>query len=213
MERFVYEIGDIVKLKKPHPCGSQEWEILRVGADFRLKCQGCGHQIMVSRKLVEKNTKGLTKKEGQYRQSPQKQGLCLKNAEKHLPCRKNYGKVYIRDIFQFLAPFSERGQRPQGGAKRMNKYELAVVVSAKLEDDARTATVEKVKEYITRFGGTITNVDEWGKKKLAYDIQKMSEGFYYFIQFDAEATCPAELERHVRIMENVLRYLCVRQDA
>ena len=53
----------------------------------------------------------------------------------------------------------------------MNKYELAVVVSAKLEDDARTATVEKVKEYITRFGGTITNVDEWGKKKLAYDIQ------------------------------------------
>ena len=95
----------------------------------------------------------------------------------------------------------------------MNKYELAVVVSAKLEDDARTATVEKVKEYITRFGGTITNVDEWGKKKLAYDIQKMSAGFYYFIQFDAEATCPAELERHVRIMENVLRYLCVRQDA
>ena len=77
----------------------------------------------------------------------------------------------------------------------MNKYELAVVVSAKLEDDARTATVEKVKEYITRFGGTITNVDEWGKKKLAYDIQKMSEGFYYFIQFDAEATCPAELAK------------------
>ena len=72
---------------------------------------------------------------------------------------------------------------------------------------------KKICSFITRFGGTITNVDEWGKKKLAYDIQKMSEGFYYFIQFDAEATCPAELERHVRIMENVLRYLCVRQDA
>lgn len=95
----------------------------------------------------------------------------------------------------------------------MNKYELAVVVNAKIEDDARTATVEKVKEYITRYNGTITNVDEWGKKKLAYDIQKMSEGYYYFIQFDADADCPAELERHVRIMENVLRYLCVRQDA
>ena len=62
MERFVYEVGDIVKLKKPHPCGSQEWEILRVGADFRLKCQGCGHQGMVSRRLVEKNTRGLIKK-------------------------------------------------------------------------------------------------------------------------------------------------------
>ena len=43
---MVYEVGDIVKLKKPHPCGSQEWEILRVGADFRLKCMGCGHMVM-----------------------------------------------------------------------------------------------------------------------------------------------------------------------
>ena len=63
MERLQYDVGDIVKLKKPHPCGSQEWEILRVGADFRLKCQGCGHQVMVPRKLVEKYTRGLTKKE------------------------------------------------------------------------------------------------------------------------------------------------------
>ena len=47
-----YQIGDIIKLKKPHPCGSQEWEILRVGADFRLKCMGCGHQVMVSRPEV-----------------------------------------------------------------------------------------------------------------------------------------------------------------
>ena len=61
----------------------------------------------------------------------------------------------------------------------MNKYELALVVSAKIEDDARTATVEKAKEYITRAGGTVTEVEEWGKKKLAYDVQKMSEAFYY----------------------------------
>lgn len=58
-----YAVGDIVKLKKPHPCGSSEWEILRVGADFRLKCMGCGHMVMVPRKLVEKNDQGLTKKE------------------------------------------------------------------------------------------------------------------------------------------------------
>ena len=95
----------------------------------------------------------------------------------------------------------------------MNKYEFAVVVNAKIEDEARLATIEKVKEYITRFGGTITNVDDWGKKRLAYEIQKMREGFYYFIQFDAEATAPAEIERHVRIMENVIRYLCVKQEA
>jgi hypothetical protein len=58
-----YQVGEIVKLKKAHPCGSQEWEILRVGADFRLKCEGCGHQIMVPRKLVEKNLRGIRKKE------------------------------------------------------------------------------------------------------------------------------------------------------
>jgi len=58
-----YEVGDIVKLKKKHPCGSYEWEILRVGADFRLKCKGCGHQIMLPRRDVEKNTKGLSKPE------------------------------------------------------------------------------------------------------------------------------------------------------
>lgn len=56
-----FEVGDVIKLKKKHPCGSFEWEILRVGADFRLKCRGCGHQIMVSRKLVEKNVKGIRK--------------------------------------------------------------------------------------------------------------------------------------------------------
>ena len=57
-----YEVGDIVILKKQHPCGTFEWRILRVGADFRLECLGCGHQIMVARRLVEKNTRGLTKK-------------------------------------------------------------------------------------------------------------------------------------------------------
>ncbi len=57
-----YEVGEIVKLKKQHPCGSNEWEILRVGADFRLKCMGCGHQVMLSRKLVEKIPENYEKK-------------------------------------------------------------------------------------------------------------------------------------------------------
>ncbi len=95
----------------------------------------------------------------------------------------------------------------------MSKYELALVVNAKIEDEEREAVVEKAKAYITRFGGTVTEVEEWGKKRLAYEIQKMREGFYYFIQFEAEATCPAELEKRVRIMENVLRYLVVKKEA
>ena len=94
----------------------------------------------------------------------------------------------------------------------MNKYELALVVSAKIEDDARAAVVAKAQEYVTRAGGAVSEVEEWGKKKLAYDVQKQSEGFYYFIQFEAESNVPAVIEQDVRIMDNVLRFLCVRKD-
>lgn len=66
----------------------------------------------------------------------------------------------------------------------MNKYELAVVVSAKIENDERAAVIEKVKDIITTNGGNITNVDEWGQKRLAYEVQKMREAYYYFIQFE-----------------------------
>ena len=95
----------------------------------------------------------------------------------------------------------------------MNKYELAVVVNAKLEDEERAAVLERVKEYITRFGGTVTDVDDWGKRRLAYEIQKMTEGHYFFVHFESDSTCPGQLESQLRIMENVIRYLCVRQDA
>lgn len=95
----------------------------------------------------------------------------------------------------------------------MSKYELALVVNAKMEDEARAALVEKAKAMITDAGAEITNVDEWGKKRLAYEIQKMKEGYYYFIQFDAETEVPAVLEEKLRITENVLRYLVVKQDA
>lgn len=94
----------------------------------------------------------------------------------------------------------------------MNKYELAVVVSAKIEDEERAAVVEKCKALIERFNGVITEVDDWGKKRLAYEIQKMKEAYYYFIRFEAESTVPIEIESRVRIMDNVIRYLVVRQD-
>ena len=94
----------------------------------------------------------------------------------------------------------------------MNKYELALVVSANVDEEVRNATVEQVKELITRFGGTITDPGTCEKKKLAYEIQKMSEGYYYFIQFEAEAEAPAQIEENIRIMDNVLRFLCGRKD-
>ena len=91
-------------------------------------------------------------------------------------------------------------------------YELALVLNGKLEDDARAEALEKVQNYITSFGGSIVNVDDWGKKRFAYDINKQKEGFYYFIKFQSEDNnCPNELEANVRIMESVVRYLVVKQ--
>ena len=94
----------------------------------------------------------------------------------------------------------------------MNKYELALVISAKLDDEARAAVVEKAKGYITRFGGELGETEEWGRRKLAYEIEKVTEAYYYFIQFEAEGSTPNDLEQNMRIMDNVLRYLVVRKD-
>ena len=95
----------------------------------------------------------------------------------------------------------------------MKKYELAVVFNPNLEEEALKTVQSEVQALIERFGGTITDINEAGKKRLAYEIQKMNEGFYYFIKFDAEPQAPAELEQRLRIMDNVLRYLCVKQEA
>lgn len=94
----------------------------------------------------------------------------------------------------------------------MNKYELAVVIKA-MDDEAVKAEFEKVQALIERFGGAIDKVDEWGRRRLAYEIDKQTEGVYYFITFSAEPGVPAELESRIRIMENVLRYLITRQEA
>ena len=95
----------------------------------------------------------------------------------------------------------------------MSKYEIAVVLSAKLEDEERGTLVERVKDLVARFGGNVTDVEEWGKRKLAYEIQKMDEAFYYFIHFESDnSDCPNELEQQLRIMDGVIRYLIVRED-
>lgn len=95
----------------------------------------------------------------------------------------------------------------------MNKYELAVIVNPTLDEDSLKAEFESIQEMITKFGGTIEKVDEWGKRRLAYEIKKVNEGFYSFITFTANSETPIEIEHRMRIKENVLRYLVVRQEA
>lgn len=95
----------------------------------------------------------------------------------------------------------------------MNKYELAMVLSPALDDESKTAEVAKVQSLLERFGAKIEKVDDWGKRRLAYEIKKVNEGFYSFTSFEAPASAPAEIESRMRIMENVLRYLIVRKEA
>lgn len=92
----------------------------------------------------------------------------------------------------------------------MNKYELAMVLRPDLDEETKAAELQKVQDLIARFEGTVEKVDDWGKRRLAYEIQKVNEGFYTFITFAAKSSTPAEIESRVRIMENVLRYLIVR---
>ena len=96
----------------------------------------------------------------------------------------------------------------------MNKYEIALVLSSRVDDDVRNTTLEKVKDLIAKANGTVTAVDDQGKKKMAYEIQDMREAYYYFIQVDTDdAAMPATVEAQLRIMDNVIRYLIVRADA
>jgi len=94
----------------------------------------------------------------------------------------------------------------------MNKYELGVVIRADLEEEAFRAELERVKGFIDRFGGTIEKFDEWGRRKLAYPIAKLTEGMYTFITYSSEGGTPKEVEARLRLQENVLRFLTVRKD-
>jgi len=95
----------------------------------------------------------------------------------------------------------------------LNKYEIGVIFKPTLEEEPLRAELDRVQELITRFGGTVEKVDEWGRRRLAYEIDKQAEGFYYFITFSAENSVPAEIESRIRIFENVIRYLIVRLEA
>ena len=94
----------------------------------------------------------------------------------------------------------------------MNKYELAVAINGQAEDDARKAALDKVRGLITRFKGTITSEDDWGKRRFAYEVNKVKEGYYVFISFVAPQAFPAELDRVFKITDGILRSLIVNVD-
>ena len=94
----------------------------------------------------------------------------------------------------------------------MNKYELGVIVRATLDEEALQAEMDRIKGLLDRFGAVIAKEDKWGRRKLAYPIQKQNEGVYTFITYTAPSDTPREVESRLRLMENVLRFLTVNMD-
>lgn len=93
----------------------------------------------------------------------------------------------------------------------MINYEIMFIVDPTLDDEMKEKTVETVKEIIAS-DGEVTNVDVWGLRKLAYPIEKKSEGYYVVVEFKAAPTLPKELDRRLRISDNVIRHLIVNKD-
>ena len=93
----------------------------------------------------------------------------------------------------------------------MNKYELMVIIDPALEDDKKEAAVENVKSIIAE-AGEVSETDVWGLKKLAYPIQKKTEGYYVVMQFTAEPELPKELDRRLRIADAYMRHIIVNKD-
>lgn len=90
----------------------------------------------------------------------------------------------------------------------MKKYETLFVLNPNLDEEAKNANIEKFKGVIEQ-DGKVTNVDEWGKRRLAYEINDMTEGYYVLINFDANPELPKELDRIFRISDSVLRHLII----
>lgn len=93
----------------------------------------------------------------------------------------------------------------------MNKYELMFIIDPVLEDDKKEAVIETVKGIIAA-SGEVADTDIWGLRKLAYPIQKKSEGYYVVMQFSADPELPKELDRRLRISDNVMRHIIINKD-
>ena len=91
----------------------------------------------------------------------------------------------------------------------MHQYELVIIIHPDLDDEAINQTLDKIKDWISKSGGSIDSVDNWGKKHLAYEIQKQNEGIYYLLNISAPGESINDLERNLKILESVMRHMVV----
>lgn len=93
----------------------------------------------------------------------------------------------------------------------MNKYEMVLILKPNLEESVRESVLERIKDAING-NGSVGEIDDWGQRKLAYEINYIKEGHYYIIPYEADPTIVSEVERRARILDQVIRYLTVRLD-
>lgn len=93
----------------------------------------------------------------------------------------------------------------------MRKYETLVVLRPELEDEARKALIERFSAIVEK-DGKVTKIDDWGMKKLAYEIEKLNDAYYFIMEYESSPSLPKELERNLKINENVLRYMTVNRE-
>ena len=91
----------------------------------------------------------------------------------------------------------------------MHNYELVIIIHPDLDEEAINQALDKIKDWITKAGGSIESVDNWGKKHLSYEIQKQNEGVYYFLKAAMPTAAVSDLERNLTILEPVMRHLIV----
>lgn len=95
--------------------------------------------------------------------------------------------------------------------RNMNKYEILYIINNSLDDEAKQVVVDKIESIVTSNGGTVENIDKWGARKFAYPIDYKTEGYYVLMNFEAESTVPALLERQIRIMDETFRCMILKK--
>jgi small subunit ribosomal protein S6 len=113
-------------------------------------------------------------------------------------------------------PGLSSGQRQGNPVERrlfdLRTYELAIVMRGDLTDEDRASQMDTIQGWITTHGGSVAKVDHWGRRRLAYPIRNQRDGYYAIVTAELPAEAPSELERNLRIAENVLRFLVIRTD-
>ena len=95
----------------------------------------------------------------------------------------------------------------------MTSYEVALIIRPDVEEEAQQSLIERLSQLLAAQGGQVDNVETWGRRRLAFPIAKVNEGYYYFIQGQFDSSVLPELERTAKLSEDIIRHMVIRMDS